>query len=821
MPEIRKIIKVFLASPGDLGEERSAAKAVIDDINDDLSDALGYQTELVGWEDTLPGPGRPQEVINRDLDGCDLFVGMLWKRWGMHPGGSGQYTSGFEEEYCRSVARYNVDGQPYLTLLFKDIEPSAMADPGPQLKRVLEFRDQVFSERKLLAGTFADRATFEKKFRKCVVGYISRLQRAAQAGATQKEQAPLPESDEAAKHESSAPTSDTGFRSALAIQGTRFLRDFAATTEQLPDGTSLDATAVARLRLLGVIAGVSANDVATLNAHDANLLFRACDTFDYGRPELIGLLDVGLDQFRHENVPLWHWVLATTGASSSSYILQISTFVGPAPRRVNALLAMHLVGFEIVEETNISRADLIGFWLSDESTDGLKVAALNYLADYGHPSDLSLIQKEYQKNESQTTSAAVNTILRITSRNDRPRALELLQELQPVSIDGKLAVELFSNPSELSDAALSDFVKHRSPDVRKRAAKTLRERAKLDESQAEALLGDVDADVRYEGIQGLVDAGRTFSIDQAKKLLIKPVSRGLLSWGQAKDVTGEALFEMFSRELTKNLPKAQLETEADTEIFDQNAFFALVLKDYKNKKVELQDAIRDGFEKRYERLLSGVVARLGASETTEKIRALGKTLCKTYTRQALDIICRKQDKEDLPFVRSLLEGGLVGNSTVDFQYLGKHGQWRDIQIIVDSVRRPTEKASTLLLSSPDQEVLREAMLAVLKLGKHRIAELIAMPMPDNLLSLVVANTPDRLFSSLTDAQVKPLTFSNSDAVRKGAAQRYIRVFGQQRCKAFLQEYMSAPPFFYNVIYWLDLGTSCTRANVLKATSQPQ
>ena len=313
MPEIRKIIKVFLASPGDLSEERSAAKTVIDDINDDFSAALGYHTELIAWEDTLPGPGRPQEVINRDLDGCDLFIGMLWKRWGMHPGGSGEYTSGFEEEYCRSSARYQAQKQPYITLLFKDIEPSAMADPGPQLKKVLEFKDKIFAERKLLTWTFADRAAFEKKFRKCVIGYITSLQQKAQAGAAQKEQAPLPEIDKTAKTESAATTTEIALRSALSTQGARFLREFVAQTERLPDGAELEATDVARLRLLGVIAGVGANDVETLSAHDANLLFRARGSFDYGRPELIGLLDVGLDQFRHENIRLSPRPSATAG----------------------------------------------------------------------------------------------------------------------------------------------------------------------------------------------------------------------------------------------------------------------------------------------------------------------------------------------------------------------------------------------------------------------------------------------------------------------------------------------------------------------------
>lgn len=254
---------MFLASPGDLGEERRAAKTVIEDINDDFSEALGYLIELVAWEDTLPGPGRPQEIINRDLDGCDLFVGMLWKRWGMHPGGSGDYTSGFEEEYCRSIERYQIHGQPHITLLFKEIEQSDIADPGPQLKRVLEFKDKIFSERKLLTGTFADRSAFEKKFRKCVVGYITSLLHKDQVGVAQREQAPLPEATVLSIAESSATTSDKELRCPLSIQGVRFLRDFVTQTEQLPDGEALEATDVARLRLLGVIAGLSANDELT------------------------------------------------------------------------------------------------------------------------------------------------------------------------------------------------------------------------------------------------------------------------------------------------------------------------------------------------------------------------------------------------------------------------------------------------------------------------------------------------------------------------------------------------------------------------------
>jgi hypothetical protein len=46
-----KVIRVFLASPGDLDEERRAAKETVDEINKTWFESLGYHVELMGWED--------------------------------------------------------------------------------------------------------------------------------------------------------------------------------------------------------------------------------------------------------------------------------------------------------------------------------------------------------------------------------------------------------------------------------------------------------------------------------------------------------------------------------------------------------------------------------------------------------------------------------------------------------------------------------------------------------------------------------------------------------------------------------------------------
>jgi hypothetical protein len=67
MPDRRKIVKVFLASPGDLSDERRAAKAAVDEVNGLFANEFGYHVELVGWEDTVSVFGRPQATINAEL----------------------------------------------------------------------------------------------------------------------------------------------------------------------------------------------------------------------------------------------------------------------------------------------------------------------------------------------------------------------------------------------------------------------------------------------------------------------------------------------------------------------------------------------------------------------------------------------------------------------------------------------------------------------------------------------------------------------------------------------------------------------------------
>jgi hypothetical protein len=90
-----KLIKVFVASPGDCIPERKRLDKAVREVNLANGDTVGLRLELVGWEThTHPGFGTDlQAVINEQIgNDYDVFVGLLWSKLGTptprHPSGT-------------------------------------------------------------------------------------------------------------------------------------------------------------------------------------------------------------------------------------------------------------------------------------------------------------------------------------------------------------------------------------------------------------------------------------------------------------------------------------------------------------------------------------------------------------------------------------------------------------------------------------------------------------------------------------------------------------------------------------------------------------
>jgi hypothetical protein len=537
MAEIRKIVKVFLASPGDLKEERKIAKVVTDEFNSDWSAEFGYQIELVGWELTVSVFGRPQEIINRDLEGCELFVGMMWKHWGTS---SGAYTSGFEEEFEGSVKRHEREGRPEISMFFKEVEAEFLRDPGDALKKVIAFRDKLIAEKKIYFETFVDPREFERKFRRCITTYVRRLR------AQDTEELKDPRQATQAGGSDQALKAEQATDSPLSSEGAAFLRDFLTRTDGNLTESPLTAAEVARFRLLSSIVRVEGNDEQALGVHDANILFAAKTSPPFGDREWYGLLVSGLEHYRHENVPLWHWYAKTNGFKRK--LLSIYAAAGPSVEaRIGALQAMRVICEPLASTSNLRRSDFIELWLKKDTPGAVKVAALGYLADLGLPADLDLIKEELDNRDSNTTSAAIDAIVRIKLRDSRELALVALNELQPASVSQDILNTLFENAAALNTTTLLEAAAHSDDEVRLRSTEILASRNALTEETARRLLDDSSAKVRSAALKALFQLGRNFTDADAKKALVRPLQNySLLAGGL--DIAGEESWKQFRKE---------------------------------------------------------------------------------------------------------------------------------------------------------------------------------------------------------------------------------------------------------------------------------
>lgn len=815
MTNNRRVVKIFLASPGDLSEERKIAKAVVDEINEIHAEDYGYQVELVGWEDTVSVYGRPQATINRELERCELFLGLMWKRWGTQPNTTGPYSSGFEEEFMLSVRRRSSDGRPEISLLFKVVDAELLRDPGDELKKVLAFRNKLIEEKTLLFEDFTDSQDLGKKIRRCIYKFLQNLKHREIPGISDQIQAPIVITGKTKLMDINTMSSETRRSSARVT----FIHDLISKIEQDAEQVPLSAVEVARFRLVANTLCTQGNDENSLGVHDANLLFAARESFPFDYNELTGLLVSGLEHYQNENTPLWHWLMMIERVTPQVLLLySLRNSIYSAEVNVGALRAMRLTAEPISFHTAGNRQIYLNSWFADDAASALKIAALNYLGDFGIIADLPAIRTELEKNDYKTSSSAADAFIRINLRESREKAILALYDLQPASISKDVLSSLFRNGAVLSTGILLDGVGHQSPHVRRIVVELLCERGALPHATAEQLINDDDGKVRYEAVKFLTNNGRVFAGDEVKDIINKQVDNhrmgGLPTLLSGSD--GQTYWEHFQQERLRTLSDKELEKALILEgIFDREPEFILAERHFKRRGDELRKAVDDQYKTKFFGALDTMTEKFrGESDLLKETRSLENYLCKKFTRRGLNIICSKGLPVDLARVRHALKSNFIEYAATDIDYLRKFGEWEDISLIINLMERPESS-----YNYPSEENYRVAARAIYVLGRKRLAEVLEMPAPAKLIFHLIIEISDMDFFSLDDLSISALLKSEDDAIRKIAAIKCIRALPKKRLSNLLDNYLRNQPRYYNVIHWLDFGVSISRNRTLQAVNR--
>jgi len=142
------VLRVLIASPADLAEERAAAAEAINSWSAQHSASEQVVLLPIAWEThSRPAMGdRPQAIINSQFaDDCDILLGMFWARLGTD---TGKAPSGSVEEIDRAAAA----GKPVM-VYFSDRPISPSAINLEQFTKLSSFKRQTMQS--ALIGSFS------------------------------------------------------------------------------------------------------------------------------------------------------------------------------------------------------------------------------------------------------------------------------------------------------------------------------------------------------------------------------------------------------------------------------------------------------------------------------------------------------------------------------------------------------------------------------------------------------------------------------------------------------------------------------------------
>jgi hypothetical protein len=790
--ETRYIIRAFLASPGDLAPERLAVKSAVDEMNSLLCNGLGFHVELVGWEDTVSQFGRPQAIINRELERCEVFIGLMWKKWGTPPDSSGDYSSGFEEEFRLSIDRRTSSGSPYISLFFKTIDSALESDPGDELKKVLSFRDEIISRRVVLFQKFDNIPGLERRIRRLISAYVQEKHQTRPA--PEEDRSPSPNKSEST--DDVQDTAEVTRDEAAAVFLERVARE-ARSTEGLSNLSHLET---ARVRLIGKSLPSQDDDDLPLGVHDANLIFRSTVNSELSTLEVEGLVRSGLHYYSTKTVPLWRWLVSD--ASLDLEELATLTTTGTAHSRAGAIAALAALDEDISDIAFPGKEGLLDNWLSDTSSV-VKSAALDYLKTFGVIDDLRRLDPVITGTDYSVRQKGVEAAFNIRARGTPEKALEYA--LSNATLDIPLSVVRLLEPAlpALPEATLHQALGHVSSHLRLIVLNELERRGAATEKLLMAMLSDRSAAIRHRALELREQGGSTITEKEAERILIRRRSSGAAAFiGQEE--SGDRHFEQHRFQKVLHFGREQLEKEAEGySVTANDAFLALAHRYYSEYRDELLRAINDRFRSRLvdqnqrRELVFGPDS--GTTLSTDLIEFVGDKL----TERAADIILENAGPDQIDNVRHLMVSYANLSLLKTANYIRHFGSIEDIEALDKLYRAKRGSGLAWAVFKDSMAVAR----VIRGLAGSDLQGIDILKLHEDLASAVIHEWPLRSFGKISVDKLKSFLNHESDDIRSAASMRSVEANTQKKLGSVLIDYLSQSGYFYNVVHWLDCGIS--------------
>lgn len=781
----QKVLTLFIGSPSDLQDERKVSKEVIDRLNNHLARNLGLHLELRGWQDTLSGVSRPQEKINADIRKCDLFVGLLWKRWGMP---SGKYSSGFEEEFELAFALKQEAKIEDIWLFFKQIPQEFLQDPGEQLAKVQEFKRKIEAKREILYKEFDSLENWGKLLYDDLTDYITR-------NFVTPLEIPI--------------VSPSVFRPIYATEPSimtivspnrkEITETISNVINSIPDDEKLqglDNYIRARLHLLSsALLYDSALPMELLGTHEIQFLYtyrEKVELLPFERKHIIRTLAAD----EHEVKAGWYWFRDFT-LQSQSYLQYLSYADQSERARIQALKYLrHISQSPDLETIKISLND---------SSENIKIAALQIFEQHGKIDAIPYLETLLNDGSSEVIKAAWTAIFAIYLKLDTNKAFTFLIAT-PKSKRGQFIKNFDGFLTTLTKENVEQLLQDEDEFVQLKAFKHLK--ATLSETQLHSFTGNQMPAIRVCAYLELIKRNVKLNTDEIKKTLenISPLESigAILAMGGSTtdDPKNAVLLEAFKQESFEELEKSiswfSIEGPLIYGALADHYFSSFkktlrqdILQDFERIKIQAIDLLKTINIQEADKIISSF----------EKFDSSIKTDFLSSAIRALSLHAEPSDIEIARFLITkttkfsqynsfLFQAKVLSNILTIFE---KYGTVDDAKLLLQ-----------LYIESQNDLKIRIAEL-LLKLdnsNQYAVVEFL-IDRNDTELTKVVLRNSLKNGKTIETVQLKELLLHSDIQMRLNALSYLAFKLTEHELKVVLDEYLQSETYYYNVVCWLD------------------
>ena len=772
----RNVLTIFLASPGDLQDERKTVRNTVERANKILSRRIGWHIELLGWEDTLPGYSRPQELINKDVDSCDLFIGVLWKRWGQD---SGKFSSGFEEEFIRARDRRTKTGRPEIWLFFKAIDEELKIDPGYQLKKVLKFKDEQIKRKDLLFKDFDNSERWGEIIIDDLISFALDLTKNEPISGSQEQSIAL---DIAKENKSKTDTKVNKQKKSYPIE---LIDLFSEVSKNFKEGekVSLDIWRGTRIYLQASIWFSQVHIGEVFDTHEINLVYIKRNDWILSEAEKWFLLRSFISD-RYENRPGWFWL----NNFSEKEIIGILLFLSiedtnPDVRRGAIKL--------IADTCILINSDIYKKWLNIGDNE-VVISAINIMRNSKNIKYLDLLDTFINHKNYQVSQTALFAKIELMYINKPEDAFSYLIK-SGSKIPPLIERALEGMTLEVDKKYLIDAVTKANSSVRLFCARYLKKANWLSNEICMDLFKDPDPGVRKEGLLGFIELGNNIDMEFVRKIFPEHEKKVKNFGDLMQGVTSEEFlpFILKKRKAEELLQELDFfNTSSDT------VYRALVLDHFPLMESRIRSDLEDEFESLRQNSESRLQNQYGdAAESIIKgfREEIIRFVKARFTAAALEGLIRNGKKEDVKFARKYICNTIFNIADKEaIELLSKFGDYTDVEKLLEVASKaygPTKRLAVetaFKVSKKKSKILRE----LIEKNDSEISKIV--------IQILASSKIPKKFN-----MAKNLLNSKDEKIRLEALSILVKRYSSEKLEKLLSDYTSQQTYYYNVVSWID------------------